>query len=644
MSIISAVMGAVASGGSPTPSVTLTSISNASAREEEQLTVTLDFLHWNNTDVYWYLVNDGNTAISNSTQVTPNAGVLYSTGTGSFSRSFNFTFNADATTDGTLTYYIRIEDEVGNLLVARQGPYTVIDTSQAPELVLDVDPASLGTMYGLTTWPDASGKGNNLFINNGTTSTDNGGVLIFNGSTTSVVDTTDNIFKNAVFSSVTVSAWIKPSAVNVTQTIISKEICYKMIITSDGRIAWMVGDVTGNSWTTTIYASAGLVTTSTWSHVMATVDTDATKIYINGVLAQTGGGATLIVNNYRFAIGAYDTGSSTYGDYFSGRMGEVKMWNYALTSGAVALQYNNTAARYGQSLVPQSLSFNGTQHHELFVNGSPSDWALGTSGTIEWWQKTSKNSNDFGGNFNGGMIVQGNAGGSGGLDIFNAGGFLDVGLGGGGVQPYATEPSTGTWVHVALSFATNPGNTSTGINHVYFNGVEQSLNNTSARLSNSTDILRVGNRVPGANYQNWTGQISNLHISTATLYTGEFTPMIRTATTTGTVLLLDYYNPLVDLSYYELNGVALTNSNGTNLFISTSTYPNLINQIQIGNTVVSDSTSTIVVVTGQVFLADPSNWGIPISTGLIFQPNIVTFSGARHTTTGTVTLTTDAPV
>ena len=642
MSIISAVIGAVASSDSLPPSVTWTSISNTTAREGEQLTVTLDFLHWDNTDVYWYLVNNGS-QISGS-QVTPNADVFYSPGTGNFSQSFNFTFNADSTTDGPLTYYVRIENASGDLLVSQQGPYTVIDTSQAPELVLDVDPASLGTMFGLTTWTDASGKGNNLAITNGSTSTDNGGVLIFNGATTYAGDTGDNVFKNAVFSSVTVSAWIKPNAVNTNQTIISKEICYKLNITTDGRIVWMVGDVTGNSWTTTIYASAGLVTTSTWSHVMATVDTDATKIYINGVLAQTGGGATLIVNNYRFAIGAYDSGPSTYGDYFGGRMGEVKMWNYALTANAVALQYNNTAARYGRSLVSQSLSFNGTQHHELFVNGSPNDWALGTSGTIEWWEKISNTASSYFGNFNGGILVQGDQGdglGSNGIDIFAAG-APGTGINanvGGNVTTTWPEITTGTWIHIAMTI-------DSGLQQFYYNGIAQTQTdgNRSVNLQNALDTLRVGNRVPNANYQNFTGLISNLHISTATLYTGEFTPMIRTTATTGTVLLLSYTNPLVDLSYYELNGVALVNSNGANLYISTSTYPNLINQIQIGNTVVSDNTSTIVVVTGQVFLADSSNWGIPISTGLIIQPNIVTFSGARHTTTGTVTLTTDGPV
>ena len=49
---------------------------------------------------------------------------LYAPGTGNFTRSFNFTFNSDATTDGQATYYIRVENASGTLLFPQQGPFT----------------------------------------------------------------------------------------------------------------------------------------------------------------------------------------------------------------------------------------------------------------------------------------------------------------------------------------------------------------------------------------------------------------------------------------------------------------------------------------------------------------------------------------
>jgi hypothetical protein len=322
-------------------------------------------------------------------------------------------------------------------------------------------------------------------------------------------------------------------------------------------------------------------------------------------------------------------------------MGEVKMWNYAITATSVVSYYNSTAARYGQTPVAQSLLFNGTQGQPLFVNGNTGDWALGTNGTIEWWEKISSTASSYFGNFNGGILAQGNAGaglGTNGIDIFAAG-APGTGINsnvGGDITTSWPELTTGTWIHVAMSI-------SSGLQQFYYNGVAQNQTdgNRGVNLRNALDTLRVGNRVPGANYQNFTGLISNLHISTATLYTDNFISTIRTTATTGTVLLLDCYNPTVDLSYYELNGLNTSASNGLNIYFSTSTYPNLINQIQVGNRITSPNTSTIGTVTGPVTLADPSNWGVPVTN--LPEPGPLNFSGARHTTTGTVTLTTDAP-
>jgi hypothetical protein len=95
-----------------------------------------------------------------------------------------------------------------------------------------------------------------------------------------------------------------------------------------------------------------------------------------------------------------------------------------LTAGQILDQYNSIASTYSLTPIPQSLSFNGTQGQPLFVNGNTGDWALGTSGTIEWWEKISSTASSYYGNFNGGILVQGNQGtglGANGIDIFAAG-------------------------------------------------------------------------------------------------------------------------------------------------------------------------------------------------------------------------------
>lgn len=289
----------------------------------------------------------------------------------------------------------------------------------------------------------------------------------------------------------------------------------------------------------------------------------------------------------------------------------------------------------------KSLSFNGTQDTQLDILGTTTDWALGQHGTIEWWQKTA--AGPFPGGFNGGIISQGaGAGNNNGIDIFETSG-INTGLGGN--QAYWPDPPADVWSHVAVTLVPTGGG---AIARVYFNGVEQSLvtGYSDSNCVNGADILHIGCRIPSVGYQNWTGLITNLHISTATLYTGTFTPTIRTAPTTGTVLLLDSTNPLVDLSRYELNGVMESAHNTSTIYFSKSIYPNLDNQVRAGDTVVNVNNPTnISVVTGAVFApnGDPDNWGINVSPGQLTF-GAVNFSGPRHTTSGNVTVVLDGPV
>ena len=351
MSIISAVMGAVAAsgggggGGGATNGATWNSIQYSTVQEGQQNYFTVDFTDWDGSSTFYYSITDPSNFLLTSQFDTVESS--YVPAAGSSSHTFYFTANADSTTEGAMYYWIRGGSTYFGYQYFNMGSYTIRDSSQTHSVVLDVDPASLGTMYGLTSWTDASGKGNNLSINNGTTSTDNGGTLIFNSTTTYAVDNGGNL-TNAAFGSVTVSAWIKPDVVNRTQTIISKELCYKLNITSDGRIVWMVGSANDSSWSVTMYSGYDLITTSTWHHVLATVDADNTRIFIDGELASISSGVILVANGQPFNIGSYAGGQ---GDFFGGVMGQVKMWNYALTGTNVVSYYNSFASRYGLSPV-----------------------------------------------------------------------------------------------------------------------------------------------------------------------------------------------------------------------------------------------------------------------------------------------------
>ena len=116
------------------PRVSWSNIYYSNVNEGQQNTVYLDFRDWDDSTVYWWIVDAGNNQISNSQLSSATSGT-FSPGFGDYTNyeSFNFTFAEDATADGELTYYIRIENADGQLLMPRQGPFTVNDTSQTPD-------------------------------------------------------------------------------------------------------------------------------------------------------------------------------------------------------------------------------------------------------------------------------------------------------------------------------------------------------------------------------------------------------------------------------------------------------------------------------------------------------------------------------
>jgi hypothetical protein len=519
MSIISAIIGSVAASGGPAKTATWYGIDFDPVQEGQQQHAQVQFTNWDNSTVYWTVVGSLNSYIGG--QLVSYNGTL-NPGSGNSIQDIYFTFNADQTTDGPLTYYVNIGSSVGNYDLASAGPFTCRDSSQSPALVLDVDPASLGTMYGLTGWADASGQGNNIYIGNGSTSTNNGGTLVFNGTTTYAGDIMNNNLTSSVYGTITLSAWIKPTTVTgATQAIIAKELCYKLEITTNGSIAWMTGKGY-NPWEVTVYANPGLVTTSTWSNIVATVDANYTRIYVNGVKVTETSGNIIGANGHAFNIGAYDSTN----DLFAGSMGEIKVWNYAITEAAVISQYNSTAARYGATVIPQSLDFPAGNPY-LLVSNTQSDWNLGSTYTIEFWSReTNASTSDI-------RTVMSQGPGNG-IDLgFISGGTLFRNT----QNPGIAEPTPGVWTHVA--FVGNSDNV-----YIYHNGVLQGTALAPGALGNGSNDLNIGRRA-GVNGQGFLGKLAMVRVSTTAKYSTTFTPSYSYGVEADTRLLLGN-DPLTD--------------------------------------------------------------------------------------------------
>ena len=141
----------------------------------------------------------------------------------------------------------------------------------------------------------------------------------------------------------TMSIWFNCAGDNTfSQTLLSKELTFKLRLVSGGAINIMAG----NGYTPWIVNSTTAVTINygTWNHVVVTIDSGATVVYLNGTAIGTYSGATLgTTGDFPFNIGSYSYSS----DYFVGKIGQVKFLSGVFTAQDAAGDYAATATRYG---------------------------------------------------------------------------------------------------------------------------------------------------------------------------------------------------------------------------------------------------------------------------------------------------------
>jgi len=210
-------------------------------------------------------------------------------------------------------------------------------------LILNLDAGNLKSYpTSGTAWTDLSGNANNgTLVNSPTYSSTNGGNLTFNG-TNQYASTPLSIGGYAAF---TISAWIKT-------TTASKEIAatygvsniFEFWLTTTKNVALYVYN-TGTTYRT----SSTVVGTGSWVYCVgvyqgsnATLNTYVNGILDNGVLTGTipasvaTGASTVVIGNVN---------SGSY--YFNGSMGQISIYNRALSAAEIAQNYNALRGRYG---------------------------------------------------------------------------------------------------------------------------------------------------------------------------------------------------------------------------------------------------------------------------------------------------------
>ena len=193
-----------------------------------------------------------------------------------------------------------------------------------------------------------------------------------------------------------------------------------------------------------------------------------------------------------------------------------------------------------------SAVFDGSTNRYYRVPGG-SHLQLGTTWTIEWWQKsaaaTAGNGNLY--------AVMGQAPDGGRIDIYYQSGNLKVQNG----QVLCAEPTINVWVHVALV-------NNAGSGTVYYNGVAQGATGNFGNYGQTQDLY-IGKR--GNNtFQYFNGKLTNIRILDSAFYGSDFFPdQLPTVVAGHTKLLL---RPTVDTIYGvdEGNlGLAVSSSGAT---------------------------------------------------------------------------------
>jgi chitodextrinase len=193
-----------------------------------------------------------------------------------------------------------------------------------------------------TSVADASGSGNTGTINGGATwvvAGKYGTALSFDGTNDVVV--INNSSSLALTTRMTLEAWVFPTAAQSGwRTIMQKETdAYFLHASGNGPLQPTAGGTFNGA--VDYFASPSALAVNTWSHVALTWDGSIMRLYVNGVeVANHARTGTLQSTTAPLRIG----GNSPYGEFFLGRIDEVRIYNRALSAAEIQTDMNTPVA------------------------------------------------------------------------------------------------------------------------------------------------------------------------------------------------------------------------------------------------------------------------------------------------------------
>lgn len=214
-------------------------------------------------------------------------------------------------------------------------------------LILNLDAGDLSSYPGSgTDWFDLTVNNNDVILINGPTfSTANGGSLVFDG-----VGDYGTLSYNSGFdlsiTDYTLEGWFNSNSFGAAagQMLISKD-------TSGSSFDWglyILNSTTlkfySNATSTNVTATVPTMNTGQWYHYVVTSISGVIRIYLDGVLYQTGSMSTSNSSTTQITIGCFSW--NIPGGYVDGKISILRVYSIGLTGAEVLQNYNAIKNRY----------------------------------------------------------------------------------------------------------------------------------------------------------------------------------------------------------------------------------------------------------------------------------------------------------